>query len=229
MHVTTEHRKTERVFIVSIRKDIDNGFSFPDKIPLTRVLKDVLEPNVPEKYFLTEEQVAKIHFSKYNQTARRIQTKDYTDTLCARDWKSPARVQVSDESYHVSDRIYHPVGPCPTLTARSSIKRIVQIGGIASSNQRYRVYGTEGLAPTLSTCQGGGLQAHILDSNTTKVRKLTPREYLRLMGFTDVEIDRIINEFSNSRLYKMAGNSIVVTVLIYIFAELFLKKGYLWI
>ena len=44
----------ERVFIIGIRDDEDNNFSFPKEIPLTKRLKDVLEENVDEKYFLSE-------------------------------------------------------------------------------------------------------------------------------------------------------------------------------
>ena len=44
----------ERVFIISIRKDIDKGFTFPGPIPLELRLKDVLEENVDEKFYLGE-------------------------------------------------------------------------------------------------------------------------------------------------------------------------------
>ena len=44
----------ERVFIISIRKDIDKGFKFPEPIPLELKLKDILEDNVDEKYYLSE-------------------------------------------------------------------------------------------------------------------------------------------------------------------------------
>lgn len=51
----------ERVFAISIRKDVDiNGYTFPESIPLTRRLKDVLEKNVDEKYYLPDERVEKI-------------------------------------------------------------------------------------------------------------------------------------------------------------------------
>lgn len=55
------------------------------------------------------------------------------------------------------------------------------------------------------------------------IRKLTPRECWRLMGFKDGYFDRI-QGVSNSQLYKQAGNSIVVDVLRAIFREL--KKQY---
>ena len=51
----------ERVFVVSIRKDVDVlGYKFPEKIPLTRKLKDVLEPVVDEKYYLSQDKVDKL-------------------------------------------------------------------------------------------------------------------------------------------------------------------------
>lgn len=54
----------ERVFTVSIRKDVDDGkFEFPETILLEKKLKDVLEKEVDEKYYLSEERVASIKFS----------------------------------------------------------------------------------------------------------------------------------------------------------------------
>ena len=47
----------ERVFIVSIRKDIDEGFLFPNPIPLELCLKDMLEDKVAEKYYLSEKTI----------------------------------------------------------------------------------------------------------------------------------------------------------------------------
>lgn len=56
------------------------------------------------------------------------------------------------------------------------------------------------------------------------VRKLTPRECYRLMGFTDEQFDKSQAFSSDSQLYKQAGNSIVVDVLYYIFEKLFMNK-----
>ncbi len=54
----------ERVFIVSIRKDIDHGlFQFPKPFPLDKRLKDILEDDVDEKYYLSDE-VANDLFTK---------------------------------------------------------------------------------------------------------------------------------------------------------------------
>ena len=58
-----------------------------------------------------------------------------------------------------------------------------------------------------------------------RIRKLTPREYFRLMGVDDEDIDKIqASGISNSQQYKMAGNSIVVDVLYHIFRKAFVQK-----
>ena len=49
--------------------------------------------------------------------------------------------------------------------------------------------------------------------NNLRIRKLTPKECYRLMGFDDIDHDRAAAVVSNSQLYKQAGNSIVVDVL----------------
>lgn len=59
------------------------------------------------------------------------------------------------------------------------------------------------------------------DTKETRVRKLTPRECWRLMGFTDEDFDKAEKVNSNTQLYKQAGNSIVVQVLEAIFEEMY--------
>lgn len=58
--------------------------------------------------------------------------------------------------------------------------------------------------------------------------KLTPRECLRLMGVSDDDIDKMASVNSNTQLYKQAGNSIVVTVLMAIFSQLHIKGVKPW-
>lgn len=53
-----------------------------------------------------------------------------------------------------------------------------------------------------------------------RIRKLTPKECWRLMGFTDEEFEKAAAVNSNTQLYKQAGNSIVVDVLVAIFSEM---------
>lgn len=54
-----------------------------------------------------------------------------------------------------------------------------------------------------------------------RIRKLTPKEYWRLMDFDDEDYNKASQVVSESQLYKQAGNSIVVNVLTAIFGQLF--------
>lgn len=85
----------ERVFVVSIRKDVDTkGYKFPEKVPLTRRLKDVLESQVDERYYLPQEKVDKLTNSLFNQERTRIQDANSVwETVLARDWKDPKCVK----------------------------------------------------------------------------------------------------------------------------------------
>jgi len=84
------------------------------------------------------------------------------------------------------------------------------------------VYNTE-LSPTLTTNKGEGVK--ILQNEDYRIRKLTPLECWRLMGFSDNDYYAAKSiGTSNAQLYKQAGNSIVVTVLEAIFRQLFLQK-----
>ena len=78
------------------------------------------------------------------------------------------------------------------------------------------VWDTNGLCPALMTMQGGGRQPMIIDN--LRIRKLTPKECFRLMGFTDEDLDK--TTCSNTQLYKQAGNSICVPVVEAIFTNL---------
>lgn len=63
------------------------------------------------------------------------------------------------------------------------------------------------------------------ESTDFRIRKLTPRECLRLMDVDDDNIDKMFCAgLSNTQLYKMAGNSIVVNVLYHIFRKMFVEK-----
>ena len=134
----------ERIFAISIRKDIDtNGFTFPEPIPLTTRLKDILEHNVDEKYYLPDDRVEKILNSSFMQEKKRIQTTDVCDTLLARDWKDPKCVPVEED-----------VNP-------------IRIGNIYDekfgTGYAGNVWDKEGISPTLQTAQGGNRQPLVID------------------------------------------------------------------
>lgn len=89
-----------------------------------------------------------------------------------------------------------------------------------NNDQMNRIYSPDGLAPTLKTVSGGGREIKVIDKD--RYRKLTPREYFRLMGFTDEDYELLANNgVSKTQLYKMAGNSIVVNVLEALFKQLY--------
>ena len=129
----------ERVYTVSIRKDIDTGYEIPEKEELKLRLKDMLEDEVDEKYYLNDTQIERIKTSTYNVSKTRIQEKDYCDTLCARDWKDPKCVRIGN--------IY---------------------GEDKGTGYAGNVWDDNGLSPTINTMNGGNRQPMIPVKNATK-------------------------------------------------------------
>ena len=120
-----------------------------------------------------------------------------------------------------SQRVRSDGEPMFTLTAQD--KHGILIAGKLPGNhdQNSRVYDTDGLAPTLSTMQGGGQEPKIIQRGQGyRIRKLTPRECWRLQGFPDWAFDKAQEVNSNSQLYKQAGNSVTVNVIAAIAKEL---------
>ena len=130
---------------------------------------------------------------------------------------------------HQSGNVLHQdsdLSPCLLVAGHVEPLKIMQVGNIVDTGnfdnpQRGRIYSPDGLAPALNTMQGGGREPKFIENKVEyRIRKLTPRECFRLMGFTDNDFDKI-HGISNTQLYKMAGNSIVVNVLEAIFKQLF--------
>lgn len=253
----------ERVFIISVRNDINHGFNFPKSYELKLRLKDLLETNVEEKYFLPAKIVEQIIFmpNKKNGDIKQIENCKPTKTR-----NNPNQ-----------GRIYGPDGIAPTLNCKSGgnlepfipVKNATKKGYMKvhdgdfinlkypnSKTRRGRVgnrisqtlmctdansvvvnepcttrfsdiastiratiykQGTRNLMKNVK--DGGGYEGVI--EPPLRIRKLTPKECFRLMGFADSDIDVLVdNGMSNTQLYKMAGNSIVVDVLEEIFVEL---------
>lgn len=138
-------------------------------------------------------------------------------------------------------------GTCPTITTRpegfKTANLIVEED--LSPNRLFNIYGEdkgtgyagnvwdkEGLSPTLTTMEGGNRQPMIIDEpqqeRSYKIRKLTPRECYRLMGFSDEDFDKVkACGISDSQCYKQAGNSIVVNCLMAIFTNMFKDTEYM--
>ena len=315
------------------------NFTFPSKQELKLKLKDMLEDEVDEKYYLSDEQIEKIKCSTFHQNNRRIQEKEYCNTLCARDWKDPKCVEVNrkygifdtDKSTHQAGSVYDKNGLAPTLDTMQGgwrqpcieekgfiqnkyEKFIEEKGYITEMFNPYNEKEIKDVAPTQSTCCGsmtssatvliknntkqgyleatdgdgcyitnidkkrGTVQKEMIPTlktspdigcvvdypkgiditwndvgdttdvartlttacrtlsksqmttgvleNNLRIRKLTPKECWRLMGFDDEDFEKAAKVNSNTQLYKQAGNSIVVNVLEAIFKNLL--KDYLW-
>ena len=241
----------ERVFIVSIRSDVDEGdFQFPDKEPLVLRLRDMLEPaeSVDEKYYLSTERegvrrlIAELE-SRYNIPA------------AVKIGGAPVLCQIGNiakdpNREHIQDRIYDPSGLAPTLNTvgGGNLEPKITIDGtigphetdritnkdgmvqtlkaepvIVGSMQAHAAVKTDGICPTLTEAMGMGGGQVPVHTYGVRIRKLTPRECWRLMGFLDEEFDRV-HGISNSQLYKQAGNSIVVNVLSALLSQLFYRE-----
>ena len=119
-----------------------------------------------------------------------------------------------------------------TITTRVSDSNLTFIAEnfVVGGLQKHQTPRTDGISPTLTEAmgKGGGQTPIIVDTtmftNNMRIRKLTPRECFRLMGWKDDQIDKIqASGVSNAQQYRQAGNGIVVQVLEAIFKALFLK------
>lgn len=150
----------ERIFAISIRKDIDtNGFTFPEPIPLTTRLKDILEHNVDEKYYLSDDRIDKILNSSFIQEKKRIQTTDVCDTLLARDWKDPKCVPIDEETQNsYNDKVSIPLKrgySVDVSTYEPDSTEIDPIGNYSKSDYNATpIVNKNGIAPTVRENHG---------------------------------------------------------------------------
>lgn len=208
----------ERVFIISIRDDIDHGFHFPAKYELKLRLRDLLEETVDEKYFLSDKALEYI----LSTGTKNFYYKPEIDLEIARPLTSTMHKshRASQDNY-VSDSFVKD-GIKTHIPIKEATKKgykeahdgdYVNLQFPNSKTRRGRV--GDQIANTLLCNDENGVVCGL------RIRKLTPKECFRLMGFDDKDCDVLVaNRISNTQLYKMAGNSIVVDVLEEIFVEL---------
>lgn len=219
----------ERVFIVSIRKDVDTGmFKFPEPFALELKLKDLLESDVDDKYYLSEKGV------KYVLSPKRGMCTDINpdviQPLTAKgqsNWTgsfvSPDIKEVKKSSTIGStEPVQLILKNGTTIIVRENTKKgyteavegdSINFEQPNSKTRRGRV--GKQVAQTLTTSPQQGVVTDKL-----RIRKLTPLECWRLMGFDDEDFYKVETINSNTQLYKQAGNSIVVDVLEYLFKEI---------
>lgn len=222
----------ERVFVVSI---LGGGeYEFPKPIPLDTCLKDILEPVVDEKYYLAPRSLSYIEQKKEKDYKFRVEISSPDNIR-----ETPLRA-LGDRACVVEPYNTQEDGTSRTIkaqyakTSSANFERTGTFGATgviirepynlypnSGNPQAGRVYKPEGISPTMDTCSGGNRMPKISEQH--KIRKLTPRECWRLMGVRDDQFDKI-SGISNSQLYKLAGNSIVVDVLMGIFYNLFIER-----
>lgn len=219
----------ERVFMVSILGN-NEQYKFPKSFELTKKLKDVLEECVDEKYYLSEKTYNGIishcdrkiskgcgfknQFVNIDGIAGTISTKygqRQTDTYIHQN----GRGYVKTKGFELS----------PTVTIHGFERNdfaFVSYTRDKKGNVVDRHLKDVGNTVHTSTGSGGNTDCFVYDGN---IRRITPRECFRLMGVSETDINKIqFAGISNSQQYKMAGNSIVVDVLYYIFKSLFIEK-----
>ena len=273
----------ERVFTISIRKDIDKGsFLFPEKQQLKIKLKDLLEQDVDESYYLTTDKIDKIsHWKSYQKPFEKVQgNNSICPTITARgageehsgmitySENLEETTNLQEECLHIKnhtkkgyleahdgDGVYitnmdmkrgtvqnqmiptlktaPDIGVvvkrnlkqklCDDLVDQSKVKEMDVIRHSYSSSRMQKFYKqnskNNNTSPTLDTrCDCLGVTVN--NKNKLRIRKLTPKECFRLMGFDDESYERASKVNSKAQLYKQAGNSIVVNILQEIFKNL---------
>lgn len=137
--------------------------------------------------------------------------------------------EIEGLKFKQDSRVYHKDGIAPTILANSQQiiydedARIIGYERFPLKFLNRNGRNTDGqYTYCIDTCHTGGLK-EIYNNNNFKIRKLTPKECFRLMGFDDKDHDILVqNKISDTQRYKQAGNSIVVDTLVYIFKNLLL-------
>ena len=211
----------DRVFMVSV---LDGSYEFPETMKLEKRLKDYLEDDVSEKYYLSDKQIESIINPIYESMGiDRVNEIDGVSTAVTTAFMpSIAIPEATKQGYalaHDGDGVYinrpHQkrgvVQDQMIQTIKTSGNDIgVVVGGIIDDTQGYdgvRYYND--LSPTLRS-ERSGLKTL---TNNLRIRKLTPLECWRLMGISDEDFYKAqASGVSNSQLYKQAGNAICVPV-----------------
>lgn len=215
-----QHR--ERIFVIGFR-DKSIEFEFPEPIDLESKMQDFLEDYTESKYYLKEKGVKFVTSSK-NRKKRYTQINGDI-AICQKanqqfNWhgdfvfesqEKPEfdelifNVNEVEEKYYLSDKIKKYVLSSGTKNFKTTIKTDLEVA--------------RPLLQSMHKMHRAGVDNYVTH-NKGRIRKLTPKECLRLMGFRD-DFKR---EVSDTQLYRQAGNSIVVDVLIALLKQMDITK-----
>lgn len=140
----------ERVFIVGIRKDLPNDFRFPIGWKLDKRLRDILETNVEEKYYLSGKmlEMLETHSDRHTEKGTGFAVKFKSESDIANCLRANAAL-------------------CPT-------DNILKLGFINQDTQASQVYGTDGISPTLSAGTHGYALGYINEPFCVAMRGRNP-------------------------------------------------------
>ncbi len=202
----------DRIFCVGF-KDKSIDFEFPKKIKLERTMQDFLEDYTESKYYLKEKGVKFVTSSK-NKNKRYTQINGDI-MLCQKanqqfNWHGDFvfesvedgdfdefvfDINQVEEKYYLSEKVKDYVLAGGTKTFKTSTKTDLEVA--------------RPLLQSMHKMHRAGVDNYVTH-NKGRIRKLTPKECLRLMGFKD-NFKQVV---SDTQMYRQAGNSIVVDVLI---------------
>ncbi|WP_417405837.1 DNA cytosine methyltransferase [Holdemanella biformis] len=205
----------ERLFVVGFRDDLklNSLFDFPSPIELKKKMKDFLMDNAPGGYFLPKKGVEFV--TKEKNLEKRFTQIDGDVQLCQKknqqfNWHGDFVFQSEDDAkrnnipdlqkYFLSEKVERYVLSTGTKNFYSKPKTDLDIA--------------RPLLTTMHKMHRAGVDNYVTTDG--RLRKLTPRECLRLMGFSD-NFKIVV---SDTAMYQQAGNSIVVDVLIHIMEEI---------
>ncbi len=205
----------ERLFVVGFRNDLnlDKEFSFPEAIKLEKKMQDFLLDNAPGGYFLPEKGVDFVTSEK--NLAKRFTQIDGEVQLCQKknqqfNWHGDFVFQSEEdaeknhipdlEKYYLSEKVRKYVLSTGTKNFYSKPQTDLEVA--------------RPLLTTMHKMHRAGVDNYVTTDG--RLRKLTPRECLRLMGFSDSF--KIV--VADTSMYQQAGNSIVVDVLIHIMEQI---------
>lgn len=207
----------ERLFVIGfLDKKEGHNFSFPTPLELTSVMADYLEDNIAEKYYLGKKG---IEFVTNEKNLKKQYTQINGDiAVCQKanqqfNWHGDFRFEPIDssngkeieEKYFLSEKVVNYVMASGTKNFYSKPEIDLEIA--------------RPLLSTMHKMHRAGVDNYVTSQG--RIRKLTPRECLRLMGFCDSF--KIV--VSDTQVYKQSGNSIVVDVLMNILISIFKSQN----
>ncbi|CAN4271153.1 Dcm Site-specific DNA methylase [Methylophilaceae bacterium] len=216
-----QHR--ERIFVVGFRDESEH-FDFPKKIPLTHTMQDFLEDFTQSKYYLKTKGI-KFVTKSWNRQKRYTQINGNI-ALCQKanqqfNWHGDFVFKGANEDVGFDDFVFDVKDVEEKYYLSEKVEKYVLAGGTKTfkTSKATDLPVARPLLQSMHKMHRAGVDNYVTH-NKGRIRKLTPRECLRLMGFRD---DFKI-AVSDTQMYRQAGNSIVSDVLIAILKQMDITK-----